>query len=180
MFVYNPKSAAYSLESYEPSEIVPEEINQNNHHFIKNNFLNRGQSRNQIPKFNTQDLLYKNFNFCRPLSDDNLCNKYIPNIGQYNNFINNVPTPVLKPSEIYNINNSLFYKPLMSQNINYVQNINPASINYLNIQPQLSKCKSSKILDIFKQPQSNLISSNKIILPMKFRQLPTRIVIKSK
>lgn len=179
MLVYNPESPAlYSLESYEPSELSPEEIDQNNH-FIKSTFLNRDLSRNQInsnfqniSKFNILDSLNKKFNHNRPLSDNNLYNKYSPNIYQYNNLANKVPIPVLKPAY-----NTQLFKPIMNQNINYAKNINSQSLNYLNVQPQMNKCKSSKFLHIVKHPQNNFIASNKILLPMKCRQLsPSGIV----
>lgn len=195
----------YSLESYEPIELRPEEEKQNNQ-FIQMAFLNKSPKGtkniipnminiNNISNYNTQDSINKKPNFDDSLNDNSLYSNYNhKNFYTFGNLVNTKPVPVLNPAKINpmpskTINNIKFAKPISNQNsFNIIKNVNIPMLNYQNIQPQpqLIRCKSSKYISPIKTNQimhKNTMSGmnlNKIFLPMKINHLsPTRIVHKN-
>ena len=194
----------YSLESYEPIELRPEEEKQNNQ-FIKMAFLNKSPNRtkniipniiniNNISNYNTQVSINKKINFDDSLNDNSLYNNNHKNFYTFGNLVNTKPVPVLNPAKINpmpskTINDIKFSKPISKQNsFNIIKKVNIPILNYQNIQPQpqLIRTKSSKYISPIKTNQimhkntMNGMNLNKIFLPMKINHLsPTRIMHKN-
>ena len=195
----------YSLESYEPIELRPEEEKQNNQ-FIQMAFLNKSPNgaKNITPNminiynisnYNNQDSITKKLNFDDSLNDNSLYSKYNnKNFYTFGNLVNTKPVPVLNPAKINPmpskpINNIAFAKPILNQNsFNVIKNVNIPMAHYQNIQPQpqLIRCKSSNNITPIKANQilhkntMNGMNLNKIFLPMKIKQLsPAKIIHKN-
>lgn len=199
----------YSIESYEPVDLLPEEQKQNNH-FLKLAFTSKTANKNNfhipqiqniqsISNYNILDSVTKKLFEDKPLTEnnrENLYNKYNQkNLYSFGNLANKSPKPVLSPAIMNNHNPHLisnkFLNPELNKNsINYVNNHNiPIAKDIHNIpriqnSPQLmNRSKSSKFLSPIKHPQiihKNNLNFNQILLPIKIRQLsPHNIVVKN-
>lgn len=193
----------YSLESYEPVSLKPEEEKQN-YDYIKMAFLHTSPNTehnipkmfniNNDPNYNTHNLINKKLNFDDPLNEANLYKKRHNNsIYSFGNLTDKKPTPVLNhvkinPMPIKTINKINITKPLTNQNpFNIVKNPNVPLLNvyYQNAQPgpQLVKYKSSKYIkphQFVHNKTMNVANTDKIYLPMKIKHLsPPKIVPKN-
>ncbi len=205
MFRYNlspiHNRPAYSIESYEPIDLLPEEQQQNNN-FIKLALISKTYNKNNfhIPpnlkirniSNNTQDSITKNLFGTKPLTESNQNNLYkISNPNTLYTFnINKRPRPVLSPVKISNHNliRQEFFNPILNQNsFNYANNNNITNIpivnNFHNIPrvqntPHLmTRCKSSNMLTQVKYSPNNHLNNNQILLPVKIRKIsPPRII----
>ena len=208
-FVQNnplPAPLQYSLESYEPLVLKPEEEKKNSN-FIKMAFLHRSPNQtnnipnminiNNISNYNTQDSINKilNFDDSTQLTDTNLYDNYQPNnIYKYGNLVEHTPIPILNPAQINPMTNKVvnklqFSKPTIRQKtFNVIKNVNVPIISIQNIQtrPQLIRCKSSKYLSppkpqrIMNKNTISVLKGNNILVPLKIKHFsPAKIIHKN-
>lgn len=197
---------AYSIESYEPIDLLPEEQNQNN--FIKLDIISKTSNKNNfhiphiqnlqnISNYNTQDSIIKNLFGTRPITESNKNNlgdnSHPNNFYSFRNFVNKSPKPVLSPVKMQNHNliRQKFPNHILNQNsFNYVNNKNIPIVNNFHNIPRvqnaphlLNRCKSSKFLTHMNHAnilQTNNLNNNKILLPIKIRQIsPPHIIQKN-
>lgn len=196
MLLYNHQSpfhgSRYNFESYEPIDLKPEEKQQNNS-FLEMAFANKILNKNNIvniqniqniSNYNTQDSMNKIQIFDIPLTNKKIYDKCnINNIYRFNNnnIINKNQSKFFSPNKINLIPNKIALGPINGnpenneKSFNLGLKFNIQQYNYPPIQLQMNRCKSSKFLSYINQPnivnKNANITSNKIMLPIKVRQL---------
>ena len=160
MLLYNGQNPLsqpqYSIESYEPIDIKPEEQKQNNN-YIAMAFTGQKLSNYQNP------IMKNNKMFIRSLTDNKINGGFVPTTNTFqfgkNNLIQ-VFNSTANTLPIQNIKTQKVIVPTINYNVNQ-------QISYPHLLQRITKCNSSKNLVTDRQQiiVNNNMVNNKILLP---------------